>query len=82
MPVQAEIPTLDPIKKIRNSKSIIMSDDLKNKGVQDRSRINMNEDHEVAYWTEKFNVSREELQRAMDQAGSSADAVAQVLRSK
>lgn len=59
-----------------------MSDDLKNKGVQDRSRINMNEDHEVAYWTEKFNVSREELQRAMDQAGSSADAVAQVLRSK
>ncbi|WP_307295303.1 DUF3606 domain-containing protein [Flavobacterium sp. SORGH_AS_0622] len=59
-----------------------MSDDLKNKGAQDRSRINMNEDHEVAYWTEKFNVSREELQRAVDQAGSSADAVAQVLRSK
>ncbi|MDQ1165644.1 hypothetical protein QE431_001962 [Flavobacterium sp. SORGH_AS 622] len=82
MPVQAEKPTLDPIKKIRNSKSIIMSDDLKNKGAQDRSRINMNEDHEVAYWTEKFNVSREELQRAVDQAGSSADAVAQVLRSK
>jgi len=59
-----------------------MSDDLNNKGAQDRSRINMNEDHEVAYWTEKFNVSREELQRAVDQAGSSADAVAQVLRSK
>jgi hypothetical protein len=42
----------------------------------------MNEDHEVAYWTDKFNVSREELQKAVDQAGSSADAVAQVLRSK
>lgn len=59
-----------------------MSDNLKNRGQQDRSRINMNEDHEVAYWTEKFNVSREELQRAVDQAGSSADAVTQVLRSK
>ncbi|MDP5200303.1 DUF3606 domain-containing protein [Flavobacterium sp. DG2-3] len=59
-----------------------MSDDLKNKGQQDRSRINMNEDHEVAYWTEKFNVSREELQRAVDEAGNSADAVARVLRAK
>lgn len=59
-----------------------MSDDLNKKGQQDRSRINMNEDHEVAYWTDKFNVSREELQRAVDLAGSSADAVAQVLRSK
>lgn len=59
-----------------------MSDDLNKKGAQDRSRINMNEDHEVAYWTEKFNVTREELQRAVDQAGSSADAVAQVLRAK
>lgn len=38
-----------------------MSDDLKNKGAQDRFRTNMNEDHEVAYWTEKFNVTREEL---------------------
>lgn len=59
-----------------------MNDDLSKKGQQDRSRINMNEDHEVAYWTDKFNVSREELQKAVDQAGSSADAVAQVLRSK
>ena len=59
-----------------------MSDDLNKKGAQDRSRINMNEDHEVAYWTEKFNVTREEHQQAVDQAGSSADAVEQALRSK
>ncbi|QSW88431.1 DUF3606 domain-containing protein [Flavobacterium endoglycinae] len=59
-----------------------MSDDLNKKGVQDRSRINMNEDHEVAYWTEKFKVSREELQKAVDKAGNSADAVAQALGSK
>jgi len=47
-----------------------MSDDLSKKGFQDRSRINMNEDHEVAYWTEKFGVTKEELQSAIDVAGS------------
>jgi len=47
-----------------------MSDDLSKKGFQDRSRINMNEDHEVAYWTEKFGVPKEELQSAIDVAGS------------
>lgn len=47
-----------------------MSDDLSKKGFQDRSRINMGEDHEVAYWTEKFGVTKEELQSAIDVAGS------------
>ena len=47
-----------------------MSDDLSKKGFQDRTRINMNEDHEVAYWTEKFGVTKEELQSAIDIAGS------------
>ena len=47
-----------------------MSDDLSKKGFQDRSRINMNEDHEVAYWTEKFGVTKEELQAAIDVAGT------------
>ena len=47
-----------------------MSDDLSKKGFQDRTRININEDHEVAYWTEKFGVTKEELQSAIDIAGS------------
>jgi hypothetical protein len=50
----------------------MMSDDLNKKGFQDRSRINMNEDHEVAYWTEKFGVTKEELQSAIDAAGSNS----------
>ncbi|MEO8238501.1 MAG: DUF3606 domain-containing protein [Flavobacterium sp.] len=29
-----------------------MSDDLNKKGFQDRSRININEAHEVSYWTD------------------------------
>lgn len=59
-----------------------MSDDLNKKGFQDRSRINMNEAHVVAYWTEKFGVSKEQLQAAVEKAGtSSADAVEKALKS-
>lgn len=52
-----------------------MSDDLKNKGPQDRSRIAMGEEHEVRYWTETLGVSRERLQQAVDKVGNSASAV-------
>ncbi|MDO9441181.1 MAG: DUF3606 domain-containing protein [Beijerinckiaceae bacterium] len=52
-----------------------MSDDLKNKGQQDRSKIAMGEEHEVKYWTKHLNVSREQLQRAVDKVGNSAAAV-------
>ena len=44
-----------------------MADDLSNRGPQDRSRINMSEEHEVRYWTEALGVSREALQRAWDE---------------
>ena len=50
-------------------------DDLKNKGQQDRSKINMHEAHELQYWTKHLGVSREELQKAVDKVGNSAAAV-------
>ena len=46
-----------------------MSDDRTQRGPQDRNRININEDYEVQYWSEKFGVSREELISAVDSAG-------------
>jgi hypothetical protein len=52
-----------------------MSDDLKNEGQQDRSKIAMNEEHEVKYWTKHLGVSKAELQRAVDKVGNSAAAV-------
>jgi hypothetical protein len=52
-----------------------MADDLTNKGSQDRSRINMNEDFEVKYWTHHLGVSRDELQKAVAKVGNSAAAV-------
>ena len=50
-------------------------DDLKNKGQQDRSKINMHEDHEVKYWTRQLGVSKEQLHNAVDKVGNGAAAV-------
>jgi hypothetical protein len=35
----------------------------------------MGEDYEVRYWTDKFGVSRERLEEAVDAVGNGADAV-------
>jgi hypothetical protein len=57
-----------------------MSDDTsKTKG--DRNRISLKEDYEVRYWTERLGVSREELARAVNEVGNSAEAVRKHLRS-
>ena len=35
----------------------------------------MSEDYEVHYWTKDLNISKEELQKAVDKVGNSAAAV-------
>jgi hypothetical protein len=52
-----------------------MSDDTKQRGPQDASRINMHEDYEVQYWTKRFGVSQDRLQAAVNRAGVSVAAV-------
>ena len=52
-----------------------MSDDLKNRGPRDASRINLQEEHEVRYWTQALGVTREQLAAAVQAVGVSADAV-------
>lgn len=52
-----------------------MSDNKTLRAPQDASRIAMGEDYEVRYWTDKFGVSRDRLQQAVDAVGNSADAV-------
>jgi hypothetical protein len=46
-----------------------MADDLKQTGKPDDSRIDVNQDHELRYWSEKFGVSRDELRKAVQTAG-------------
>jgi hypothetical protein len=53
----------------------IMADNLKDRGPQDRSRINVNESWELQYWTKELGVSEEQLRTAVETAGTSAEAV-------
>jgi hypothetical protein len=46
----------------------------------DRSKIAMQEELEVRYWTKHLNVSQDDLQRAVDKVGNSAAAVRKELR--
>jgi len=55
-------------------------DSKQNVGNPDRSRINVNEDYELQYWSEKFGVSRDELKEAVKSAGTSAKDVEDYLK--
>jgi hypothetical protein len=46
-----------------------MSDDTTKRGPQDRSHINLNQDYEVQYWSQKFGVSKERLREAVHRVG-------------
>jgi hypothetical protein len=56
-----------------------MSDDTTERRPQDASRISLEEDYEVRYWTNKWNITREELADAVQQVGHGAAAVARHL---
>jgi len=58
-----------------------MSDVKTKKGRrQDRSKINVNEDYELSYWTKKFGVTRDELREAVKEVGPSAANVERKLK--
>ena len=54
-----------------------MADNLTERGTQDRSRINVEQQHEVRYWSEKFGVTEAELRQAVQAVGPMADKVEQ-----
>jgi hypothetical protein len=58
-----------------------MADNKSDVGSPDRDRIAMSEEHEVRYWTKALGVSKERLQQAVDEVGSSAAKVRQHLGS-
>jgi hypothetical protein len=57
-----------------------MPDDKSNRGPADASRINVNEDYELNYWTRELGVSREALKAAVAKVGISADKVREYLK--
>ena len=46
-----------------------MADNPNKTAPQDAQRINLGQEHEVRYWTERFGVSKDRLQQAVDRAG-------------
>lgn len=52
-----------------------MADNLNDRGPQDHSRVNVNEEWELQYWSKKFGVSAQQLRDAVKAVGTSADAV-------
>ncbi|QSI29361.1 DUF3606 domain-containing protein [Variovorax sp. RKNM96] len=46
-----------------------MADDLSKRGPQDATRINVNESHEVRYWTQTLGVTEAQLRSAVAAAG-------------
>ena len=59
-----------------------MSDNLNNRGPQDASRINVNEDWELKHWTRQLGVSEEALKAAVKKVGVTVDAVSAHFKSK
>ncbi|EMR4172575.1 hypothetical protein HMPREF3069_20905 [Achromobacter xylosoxidans] len=59
-----------------------MSDDLQNRGPQDRSRINVSEAHELRYWTKEFGVTEDQLRKVVQAVGVSASAVREHLKNQ
>jgi hypothetical protein len=52
-----------------------MADNPNIRGQQDRSRINMSQEHEVRYWSQKFGCTEEELRHAVEAVGPTVAAI-------
>ncbi len=56
-----------------------MSDDLTQRGPQDRNRINLNQPYEVRYWTSTLGVSEQKLRSLIQQHGNSVAKIREAL---
>ena len=59
-----------------------MPDDLKKKIPHDRSRINLSQSWEIAYWTKEFGVTEAKLKELIKKHGTSVAAIRLALKNK
>ena len=59
-----------------------MADSTENRGGQDRTRINVGQEHERRYWTQRFGVTEEVLRQAVAEVGVEVSAVEAFLKKK
>lgn len=62
----------------KNDKSE-MGDNLEKRTPHDVSRININEDWQLEYWSNKFRVSKQELREIVKKVGTTVFAVRQYI---
>ena len=46
-----------------------MADDTSVRSGQDRLRVNVNQDHELRYWSQKWGISQDQLRAAVGKVG-------------
>ena len=59
-----------------------MADNKNQRGSQDRNRVAGDEEWEVRYMIQKFNVTKEEVEKAVQAVGNNRDKVEEYLRKK
>ena len=59
-----------------------MPDDLKNRGPQDRKRININEPWELDWWSKELGLTKDQLRAAVRKFGNMADKVREETKKK
>lgn len=52
-----------------------MSDNLKDRGPRDRTRINVNEEWELRYWADEFAIGADDLKKIVEEVGDSVQNV-------
>ncbi len=52
-----------------------MPDNTKQSGSPDSKRINVNEEHELQYWTKELGVTKNQLMEIVGRVGTSVEAV-------
>ena len=58
-----------------------MSDDKTKSGVQDRQRINVNQEYELRDWAKSLGVTPEQIKESVKAVGDQADKVREHLKS-
>lgn len=59
-----------------------MSENLNQTGAITRKMVNMNISEDVSYWLAKWQITREQLQNAVDRVGGKEARVSDYLRAK
>jgi len=52
-----------------------MADDTSIRGAGDRTKVNVNQRHELQYWSKELGCTEDELRAAVEAVGPSADKV-------